>query len=202
MFYVSVTIYENSTPKTEYEGVMISYNIPIESTRINISSSKYLSADGCYWYKFVAPETGEYEFKTTGSTDTVAEIFDRPVAEQSYTGIRNTYNSGGDENNFLFTKYMIQGETIYIRIRGYNWSSTGVYRFVISPIEHTHNYTHHYASKGMLGHSSYCACGEYITEVHEFYASNTENYCLHCGFISQGGSIIRPYKEDDEEELL
>ena len=209
-FYVSVTIYENNDPITDYEGEWKLFNLPIIDASVGTLPSKTLSIGSCYWYKFTAPQTGEYMFETRGFVDTVCQIFDQVVVEQSVAGLMGHYDDGGENGNFAFTRYMSEGDTIYLRIRGEGWESTGTFVFTITLIPHEHNYTHHYLPNGLRNHYSYCACGEYIRESHHIYTNGLKNYCKECGYVTTGGPVLEPtniHQEhyttvDDEKDYL
>ena len=191
-FYVSVTIYENNDPITDYEGEWKEFSLPIIEASVDTNMSNYLSTNDCYWYKFIAPETGEYEFKTMGSTDTVGEILDKPVVGQSVSGIRDYCDNNGEDINFALTKRMNAGEIVYIRVRGSNWSATGYYNFIISLIPHTHNYTYNYERYNSIMHTAYCECGSSITETHSWNVGLLQSTCKHCGYVTS-----KPIERDD-----
>ena len=208
-FYVSVTIYENNDPITDYEGEWKLFNSPIIEANVGTLSSKYLDIDGCYWYKFTAPQTGDYTFKTTGDVDTFGEIFNQVVVGQSTSGIVSSYDSGGENNNFSFTKYMVSGESFYLRVRGKNWSSVGSFSLSVSYSPHVHNYTHRCRPDGNELHKAFCVCGAYIFENHTFRVTISKTYCTKCGYISVSdgpGFIVSitpgvtPSSEENDEE--
>lgn len=139
----------------------------------NIISGKY------YWYKFTAPVSGEYQFYTEGSTDTYGELFSTVVAARSTVNrLSNGYNDdSGDGNNFLLKYYLEANQTVYLRVRGWNWTRTGSFNITVETAEHIHNYTYSYETSTTLKHKAYCLCGEYINEQHNF----VNNVCTNCG---------------------
>ena len=139
----------------------------------NLISGKY------YWYKFTAPVSGEYQFYTEGSTDTYGELFSAVVAARSTENrLSNGYNDdSGDGNNFLLEYDLEANQTVYLRVRGWNWTRTGSFNIIVETTEHVHEYTYSYETSTTLKHKAYCSCGEYINEQHNF----VNNVCTECG---------------------
>ncbi len=200
-FYVSATIIENHEPKTDYEGQWYEFNISIPPVVINTNYTETLESGECFWYAFTVLQTGEYVFSTSGNTDTVGEILDKPVVGQSIDGLTDYNDNGGEDNNFSITKYLEVGQKVYIRISGVNWTATGEYTFTVKRVDHEHIYTHRYVSNGDANHKAYCACGEYVIKKHIWYAGITNNYCKDCGFITTGGLVVKPDFILDEDVL-
>ncbi len=191
-FYVSATIIENHEPKTDYEGQWYEFSISIPPVVIDTNYTETLESGECYWYVFTVPQTGEYVFSTSGNTDTVGEILEKPVVGQSIDGLTDYNDNSGEDNNFSITKYLDVGQKVYIRISGANWTATGEYTFTVKRVDHEHIYTHRYVSNGDTNHKAYCACGEYVTKKHVWHAGITNNYCQDCGFITTGGLVVKP----------
>lgn len=139
----------------------------------NLISGKY------YWYKFTAPVSGEYKFYTEGSTDTYGELFSVVVAARSTENrLSNGYNDdAGDGNNFLLEYDLEANQTVYLRVRGWNWIRTGSFNITVETTEHIHEYTYSYETSTTLKHKAYCSCGEYINEQHNY----VNNVCTECG---------------------
>ena len=121
----------------------------------NLISGKY------YWYKFTAPISGEYKFYSEGSTDTYGELFSSVVAARSIENrLTNGYNDdSGDGNNFLVQLELTANQTVYFRVRGWNWTREGEFTFKVESTTHIHNYTYSYTYNGVHNHIAYCACG-------------------------------------------
>lgn len=96
---------------------------------LNHSIPNELSEGEYHWYHFVAPETATYEFKTDSSIDTVGELFLSIVPGKSTEGILAFDDDGDLTNgrNFSLKYDLFKGRTIYLRVRGYGWKSTGFY---------------------------------------------------------------------------
>ena len=86
-----------------------------------------ISQSGDYnWYSFTAPSAGQYTFTTTGSLDTIGELY------TSMTGSRVAVDDdSGTGTNFRLTRYMSGGETVYLKVRAYN-TRTGAYTVSVS----------------------------------------------------------------------
>lgn len=89
-----------------------------------------------HWYNFTAPENGIYSFYTEGSTDTYGELFNKIVPAKQNTGkiISNDDYNINIDRNFRIDYELHKGETIFIRVRGWNWTSTGLYSFKVSKV--------------------------------------------------------------------
>lgn len=214
-FYVSVTIIENHEPKTDYEGQWYEFNVPVQTATIDTDYVKTLGSGDCHWYKFTVPATADYIFETSGNVDTVGDISNVLVVGRSINGLTYIYGSGGELENFRFTEYLTEGETVYIRIRGANWTSTGSYVFNIEQVEHTHDYTDHYLKISAKLHRSYCICGAYTNESHHWGISANQYICHYCGYFTKDFPSITPgimsfdneaalyyYGQDEEEEII
>lgn len=194
--YVYWVIYAEQT-NTPTTGAYISepntLNMPA-TTSLSMSTtvSHTLGTGDYYWYKFTAFDNGTYTFETTGSTDTYGELFPSLVAGHSTTG-RLAYNDDGGENhNFKIVYNLTAGQTVYIRIRGYAWTSTGQFSFEITGPNHTHNYTYTWVDYNQ--HRWNCICGVTGLQVHivspEAY-NNGQQYaeCTLCHGQAYIGSI-------------
>ena len=214
-FYVSVTIIENHEPKTDYEGQWYQFDVPVQTVIIDTNYTKALGEGDCYWYKFTATATADYIFETSGNVDTVGDTSDRLIVGRSINGLTYIYGSGGEFGNFRFTEYLTEGETIYIRIRGENWTATGTYVFNIEQVEHSHDYTDRYQKTSVFAHRSYCVCGEYTEESHHLSFINNQYACHYCGYCTKNPPAIKPeimsfdyedisyyYSQDEEYERI
>lgn len=145
--------------------------------------------DQMYWFKFVAPSTGTYTFYTSGSMNSVGEIFTDVVVAKSISGRINYDDNSGDDYNFSITRSLVEGQTIYIRVRGYNWSATGSFVMHVSPDPHIHDYDHYYLPYNITRHKAFCECGSYILENHNWilvpyddgFNQGLQQYCPDCG---------------------
>lgn len=79
------------------------------------------------WYNFTAPSIGEYTFFTEGETDTYGELFNEIVPAVSVNGRMQFDDNSGINMNFSIKRVMNYNQQIYIRVRGYSDSVTGIY---------------------------------------------------------------------------
>lgn len=208
-FYVSVTIFENHTPKTEYESEWSYFDSPVEIMVVDLTYSQTLAVGDCYWYKFTATSDSDYNMYTLGTADTVIELFEFPVCGNSTEGMIYQYTDGGSNGNVDFNIYLTAGQTVYLRVKGEGWSATGIYCLYVDLVDHTHSYTHHYVKKSITIHNSYCACGEHIEESHNWVTQGNGSVCRVCGYytsikIPSGPSIMSnkevPWLSDEEKQ--
>jgi len=78
------------------------------------------------WFRFTAPGDATYTFETTGSTDTVMELYDDQVQ------IITSDDDSGDGSNARITHQLSMGSTYFVKVRGYSTSTTGQYDLVVS----------------------------------------------------------------------
>jgi hypothetical protein len=96
--------------------------------QVYVSHRGNLRISGQYdWYKFTAGSTGLYSFYSTGNTDTYADFFNHPVSGTSLYGLVASDNDSGSGTNFCQNLYLEQGQTIFLRVRGNNWTAVGTY---------------------------------------------------------------------------
>lgn len=85
------------------------------------------------YFKYIAPYDSFYVFYTTSSIDTYGELTDvgENLLYSTYDGDGNplvAYNDdGGTGYNFKITYKLNKGQTVYLKVRGYNSSVTGNY---------------------------------------------------------------------------
>lgn len=85
-----------------------------------------------HWFKFTATTAGKYRFYTENSFDTYGELFSEVVPARSTSG-RLAYNDNGNGNlNFKIVYTLSAGQTVYLRVRGANWTKTGNYSLRVS----------------------------------------------------------------------
>ena len=98
-----------------------------------------LQSGECQWYKFVAPYTGTFNFYTTGDTDTYGGLFDSIICNHSYDNAiihgddceNDCYYKCGQSDNFCIMVNLEKDQEVYLRINGYNWTSTGEYNLYV-----------------------------------------------------------------------
>ena len=222
--YISITLYEcdgdvnnfgNDTYySTGYESSYLSYSIPTVYEVLSYDESKVgiLNGDFCKWYKFTAKWADTYVFETTGDIDTWGDIFPIIVAGDSTRYRITSDDDAGEGNNFKISIYLEKNQTIYIRVREYDWYTSGAYTIKVIAPNHTHLYTNNYATCSSTQHYSYCICGAYIIESHQFMSIPSGNRCKYCSYFTkfveipfQGitlppidNSVIFDYNEDEE----
>jgi len=82
------------------------------------SITNSLNTGEYYWYKFTARVNSFYHFYTQGTTDTYGELYDD-------LGRLASNDDNGESNNFEFSYRLNSGQSVYLRVRGNNWTSTG-----------------------------------------------------------------------------
>ena len=160
-----------------------------------ISVSGNLTTNKKYhWYKFVAPTSGTYVFYASGITDTYGEFYVSPFYgfDSSKTPI-NYDDDSGDDHNFLIQRELDYQEVVYLRVRGYD-EMEGAYILHVNFIEHKHHYNMSYEALDNITHRSFCDCGLYEDEEHDWRNLGPEKMkCAQCSLILvgtvPGGSI-------------
>lgn len=127
-------IQTTGTDTGPYFAERITCNLPVPLTvAVGLPRSGNILFEGSYvWYKFTASSNSSYTFVSTGTTDTYAEFFNTPVAGTSIIGRLYYNNDSGPGLNFSKTITMFSGQTIYIRVRGDDWTETGAYVIEVS----------------------------------------------------------------------
>lgn len=101
------------------------------NTKLSLGSESgkngFLQYGEYHWYNFTAPITANYIFKTVSDTDTYGELFSSIVPGKSTSNLISSNDDGGDGNNFSISYKITAGVTVYLRVRGYNWTRTGAY---------------------------------------------------------------------------
>ncbi|MDE5547366.1 MAG: hypothetical protein K2I88_07865 [Anaeroplasmataceae bacterium] len=203
-FYVSVTRYENSYPTTSYEGEWTRYSTPEVITLLYTSNiTKSLGTGECHWYSFTAPETAHYVFKTSGDMDTYGELYHRITVGQSTNG-RITYEDDIDDedHNFMITYALNKSQTIYLRVRGFNWIGTGEYTIYMYSPNHLHGYTYSYFPKDDNYHYSYCYCGRYLEVEHKYLIEGIGRRCIVCKHYTEAPFIPITKNKNENDEVL
>lgn len=99
----------------------------LKNIYVNSSIPGELYIGEYHWYKFTAPSTGTYSFYTENSFDTTGELFSSVVPARSTTGLLAQDDDSGFGLNFKITYTLTAGQTVYLRVRGYNWTRYGSY---------------------------------------------------------------------------
>lgn len=118
----------------ELEEVNTGGNTPIQLNYPKIDS---IDTGQYYWYNFTAPENGVYCFFTQGDTDTVGELFHNIVPGRQTKGCILSHDDidlVNGNKNFRIEYSLYKGQTIYIRVHGFNWTRTGLYLFQVEKI--------------------------------------------------------------------
>ena len=196
-FYISITVgeYNGNVNNSNDDGFITNYNS--EYTRYFLSElyqdihytdsvTKTLGEGDFYWFRFVAPLTDEYVFESIGTTDTYGELFSNLAAGTSTTNRLVFNDNEGEGNNFKITYCLNKGDVIYLRVRGNNWINTGVFTVSVSSVNHMHDYTYSCSKYSSSSHKSYCCCGLYVYEGHDYYSSLGRVICKRCGYSTEG----------------
>ena len=118
-----------------FAAVLLLASAVVQATFYTVSTpfSQNEAIDTAYeWdeYGFYVPSSGTYSFYTTGSTDTVGDIWVQDVYGSWY--ILDTNDDGGDDGlngyglNFCVDANLIAGEIATIEVSGF-YTSTGAY---------------------------------------------------------------------------
>jgi hypothetical protein len=182
----------SSDPDIIYKGV--------SSVTLEGSSPGYLGnldTGEYYWYSFVAADNAYFTFKTSGNTDTYGELFSSAVPGRSIACRFAHADDGGSGNNFSIQYAFAKGSTVYIRVRGSNWTATGPFAFGMYKGDHFHVYTDHYLTYSTAQHKAYCCCGGYVLQPHvvdssKYVIRSGHKYatCLDCGASVDLGTTV------------
>lgn len=77
-------------------------------------------------FSFVVPESKAYTFSTTGTLDTIGELY-----SSSYAQVIENDDVSASETNFSFTVTLVAGQTYYLSVRAYG-NNVGGYELHIS----------------------------------------------------------------------
>ena len=110
-----------------------------EVVDINLSSSipGEIRLGEYHWYKFVAETPGIYSFYTEGDMDSYGELFEAVVPARSTEGLlveNDDEDLLEDLLNFKMEYALEEGQTVYLRVRGYAWLDTGLYSVRVEKI--------------------------------------------------------------------
>ena len=171
------------------------------SVTINNSYSAYLNYGENEWFRFTAPETATYHFESSGSVDTIGEVFSSMVID-NFTDGRLAYDdNSGSYNNFKVSIALNTNQTVYLRVTGATPINQGSYSVNVSLTHSSHTYHYSYSQYSSLQHKAYCSCGLYTLEAHAADYSRSYNLqghhyapCLYCGTVLElGGGGNNPY---------
>ena len=201
-FYVSATVIENHSPKTEYEGQWYEFEISLEIPTAN-EQTQYtvvLSDEQYYWYSFTAPCSTTYTFKTSGNVDTTGAVFSKITAGGLLSGALASNDNYQDDNDFIIKTYIATGETVYIRV-GINGETTEEsFDFWIFG---EHDFTSSYVSNGLYGHTAYCDCGVNTYDSHDWVFTEFSSRCRLCLYVTQRTIVpVFEYSVEEEEQIL
>ncbi len=163
---------------------------------LNSASSDVLESGKTKWFKFTAPYSGTYYFESNSDMDLCGELFSSFAIDGTYTNRIAYDDDGGTDKNFKVSTTLSPGETIYLRVRGYNYGTSICGAFSISAsVVHTHSYSDHFLKYSALKHKAYCSCGSYVLKQHvaNVGSSVTKNghiysNCADCGALIDLGS--------------
>jgi hypothetical protein len=103
------------------EGLYGQYTIAVSKVmQIANVDNRNLSGETGIWYKFTASYTGTYDFFTLSGDDTYGNLFNYPTVDGSVMGSLKYDDDSGDSENFKITYSLTKGQTVYLRVRGYD----------------------------------------------------------------------------------
>ena len=124
-----------------YSTITCDFNV-IETENVTQLQHQYsgeITESGFTLHTFTAQYAGEYKFRTYGEVDTYIDAFSCPVNDiNSFAGLID-YNDDdemaeyGDYNAGLVVA-LDAGQTVYIRVRGYNDYCYGDYTFCVTEV--------------------------------------------------------------------
>lgn len=114
------------------EGLYGQYTIAVSKVmQITNVDNRNLSGETGIWYKFTAPYTGTYYFFTDGEEDTYGNLFNYPTPDGSVAGSLKADDDSGGYYNFKITYSLTKGQTVYLRVRGYDESYEGQFTMLV-----------------------------------------------------------------------
>ena len=96
----------------------------VQSLTLNTVTIKTLSQNHELWFSFTATSSGNHVFYSANSPDIKAKLFTDTIFEDNQA-TQSDDDSGGSYN-FAITHYMNAGDTIYLKVQGYNEFTNGV----------------------------------------------------------------------------
>ena len=94
---------------------------------IGESLSAVIDTAGEYvYFKFTATESKTYTFQSSGSYDTYGYLYNSSQSQLS------SNDDSGDGSNFLISRSMSAGETVYLKVKLYSSSATGTFTVSVS----------------------------------------------------------------------
>ncbi len=114
------------------EGLYGQYTIAVSKVlQITNVDNRNLSGETGIWYKFTAPYTGTYYFFTDGEEDTYGNLFNYPTLDGSVAGSLKADDDSGSDYNFKITYSLTKGQTVYLRVRGYDEAYEGQFTMLV-----------------------------------------------------------------------
>ena len=186
-----VTCYNTNSPDTGgyVSSDLFSSKPSASALSLNLSNSMTLVAAKTKWFKFTAPYSGTYHFESTSDLDLYGEIFSNFVVDGTSPNCLAFNDDDGDNQNFLITTNLSLGQTIYLRVRGFGYSSSihGSFSMMVTA-DHAHSYSDHFLCYSSSKHRAYCSCGLYVLKAHAVNSGSTYNRnghtyanCVDCG---------------------
>lgn len=117
-FRIEKIEYVSTAPSTDDHGNSMS-----SATTISLNSS--LNGSINYggdedWFRFTPSTSGNYNFASSGSTDTYGHLFNA-------SGTELIYNDDGAAPNFTMSYNLTAGQTYYVKVRHFSSGGTGAY---------------------------------------------------------------------------
>ena len=96
------------------------YDMSYTTLTNNVQSSAFsLSAGNYKWFKFTAPRSATFHFTSEGDSSAFAEVFGGMVyGKSTYQRNAVSYQDNGFYSGFKYSKYLTQGQTVYLRVSG------------------------------------------------------------------------------------
>ena len=152
---------------------------PLEDNIIYLNNPIYLN--GTKWIKFVAPSDGLYKFYSIGESNTIGYLFNNIL----YGNCENFCIIAGEDYDNLnfYIEYPLVNQEIYLKVNTDNELNN--YQLNVELIEHFHNFSYMYENNDALSHKSYCTCGEYSIEQHNFHEFTNGYKCINSNYYTE-----------------
>lgn len=136
-----------------------------------------------HWYHFIAPEDGIYTFCTNSNMDTYGELFSNIVPGNSTSGRLDMNDDSGNNFNFSISYPIHKNRTIYLRVHGYNWKSTGIYSLTVKKTDELESVVE------SIKDSDFGFTNEYVDNLNRTNVTLESGFSfttqrLRCGFIN------------------
>ena len=140
-FYWCVATYQSSSPTTgPYYSEFHKEPFTESATQISTMGSEYedtLTAGGERWFTFTSTKNGYYCIYSQGNIDVRSDVF----SYHNFASESQYDDDSGNQFNFLQLIYLSAGNTIFIKVTGYNSNTVGAFSVLCSYMENATSLT-------------------------------------------------------------